>query len=175
MSSSAKSHRNHFGEQRVLMKNSTPGEAAGSASRGNARGRITAATILLTALLAWDLGIVARGAQEDESSARTPMLSKKTMGGTRRAFSGKIETLDLKRKVLTVSTVEGGATEIFPVKKGISVSGARGKKLKIEELAPGTNVIVYYDYRDGRRTISEIMVLAVSPSQDEKKKSPPPS
>jgi hypothetical protein len=71
--------------------------------------------------------------------------------------------------------VEGGATEIFPVRKGISVSGAKGRKLKIRELSPGTNIIVYYEYRDGRRTVNEIMVLAVRPPKDEKKKSPPPS
>ena len=134
-----------------------------------------AAPFLLAALLICGPSITAQGPQQEEPMGRIPVPSKKTMGGAHRAFSGKVETLDLKRKVLIVGTVEGGATEIFPIKKGISVSGAKGKKLKIEELSPGTNVIVYYDFRDGRRTVNEIMVLAVEPLKEEKKDSPPSS
>ena len=130
---------------------------------------------LLSALLICGMTSAAQGPQQDDPMSRISLPTKKTMGGAHRAFSGKVETLDLKRKVLIVGTVEGGATEIFPIKKGISVSGAKGKKLKIEELSAGTNVIVYYDFRDGRRTVNEIMVLAVNPPKEEKKDSPPPS
>ncbi len=145
------------------------------AGPGNARRAFGAAPFLLAALLICGPSIKAQGPQQDEPMGRIPVPTKKTMGGARRAFSGKIETLDLKRKVLIVGTVEGGGTEIFPIKKGISVSGAKGKKLKIEELSPGTNIIVYYDFRDGRRTVNEIMVLAIKPPKEEKKDSPPSS
>lgn len=171
MTTSAKTYRILPDEHRTRVAGKT---ASAQATLDTRRAR-RAGTILLALFLACGLCAGLMGAQEDESTARGPLLSKKTMGGSRRAFSGKIETLDLKRKILTVSTVEGAATEIFPVKKGTSVSGAKGKKLKLADLLPGTNVIVYYDYRDGRRTVNEIMVLAVSPSKDEKKKSPPPS
>ncbi len=171
MTTSANTHRISPHETRTPIARET---ASAQATLDTRRAR-RAGMILLALFLACGLCPGLMGAQEDESSARGPLLSKKTMGGTRRAFSGKIETLDLKRKVLIVGTVEGGALEIFPIKKGVSVSGAKGKKLKLEELSPGTNVIVYYDFRDGRRSVNEIMVLAVSPSKDEKKKSPPPS
>jgi hypothetical protein len=134
-----------------------------------------AAPLLLAVLLICAPILAAQGPQEDEPMGRIPLPTKKTLTGAHRAFSGKVETLDLKRKILIVGTVEGSATEIFPIKKGTSVSGAKGKKLKLEELAPGTNIIVYYDYRDGRRSVNEITVLAVNPPQEEKKESPPPS
>jgi hypothetical protein len=137
---------------------------------------IRAAPFLLAVLLICATTLAAQGPQEDEPMGRIPLPTKKTLTGVHRAFSGKVETLDMKRKVLIVATVEGGGSEIFPIKKGVSVSGARGKKLKLEELEPGTNIIVYYDYRDGRRSINEITVLAVDPSKKEaKKESPPPS
>jgi hypothetical protein len=139
------------------------------------RASFRAAPFLLAALLISGTLIAAQGPDQDESMGRIPMPTKKTMTGTHRAFSGKVETLDLKRKVLIVATVEGGGSEIFPIKKGISVSGARGKKMKLQELSPGTNIIVYYDYRDGKRLVNEIMVLAVSPAKKEAKKESPPS
>ncbi len=149
----------------------TPGAAPRAA-----RMHLLAAPFLLAALLISSAPVAAQGPQQEETEGRIPLPTKKTMGGAHRAFSGKIESLDLKQKVLIVGTVEGGATEIFPIKKGVAVSGAKGKKMKLEELAPGTNVIVYYDYRDGRRSVNEIMVLAVGPpGKEEKKDSPPPS
>lgn len=176
MSTSAKAIRIFLAQPKTQAGGLIRGNPPSSGDGSNHRSAWRSGLLLLAALLAAAISAAAWGAQIEEESARSPVLTKKTMGGTRRAFSGKVEMLDLKRKVLTVGTVEGGATEIFPLKKGIQVSGAKGKKLRLEELSPGTNIIVYYDYRDGRRTINEIMVLAVSPSKDqEKKKSLPPS
>jgi hypothetical protein len=86
-----------------------------------------------------------------------------------------VQSLDLKRGLLKVNTVEGGVTEIFPVKKGTSISMADGGKIKLRELAPGTSVIVYYEQKEDRRTVSGIVVLAASESERKKKKSLPPS
>ena len=139
------------------------------------RGILRRVPLLLAFLMICAMTLAAQGPQDDEQTGRIPLPTKKTLTGAHRAFSGKVESLDLKRKILIVGTVEGAATEIFPIKKGTSVSGAKGTKLKIEELTPGTNVIVYYDYRDGRRSVNEITVLAVNPPKEEKKESPPPS
>ncbi len=111
------------------------------------------------------------------------MLGKISGGTSHQAFNGKVENLDMKRNLLRVNTVEGSATEFFPIKKNVPVSKANGEKIKIQDLAPGTNIIVYYDQKEDRRTVSEIIVLASAEeakgkegkSEKEKKKSPPPS
>jgi hypothetical protein len=46
------------------------------------------------------------------------------------------------------------------------VETAGGEKLKVKELSPGTNVIVYYEVKNDRRSVSEIVVLG--PGGDEK-------
>lgn len=112
---------------------------------------------------------------QDERRTRVPVLGKIAGGATRQAFSGRVQSVDLKRNLLKVDTVEGGATEIFPVKKSVPVSMADGKKIKLKELTPSTNVIVYYEQKEDRRTVTEIVVLAASGGEEKKQKSPPPS
>lgn len=121
----------------------------------------------------------ARG--QDERRTKVPVIGKIAGGSTRQAFSGKVQSLDLKRKLLMVQTVEGGATEFFPVKKDVPVETARGERLKVKELLPGTNVIVYYEVKEDRRSVSEIMVLGSGGGEEkeirskEKTKPAPPS
>jgi len=103
---------------------------------------------------------------QDERRSKVPVIGKIAGGSTRQAFSGKVQSLDLKRRLLTVGTVEGSATEFFPVKKDVPVETAGGEKLKVKELSPGTNVIVYYEVKNDRRSVSEIVVLG--PGGDEK-------
>lgn len=112
---------------------------------------------------------------QDERRTRVPALGKIAGGPSRQAFSGKVQSVDLKRNLLKVDTVEGGVTEIFPVKKNTPVSMAGGGKIKVNELAPGTSVIIYYEQGRDRRSVTEIVVLAASAGEDRKKKSPPPS
>ena len=107
-----------------------------------------------------------------ERKPKVPLLDKITTGTTRRAFSGRVQSVDLERKVLNVNTGEGGNTEIFPIKKGVSVRRANGEKLKLAELAPGTNVLIYYEHKHERRTVKEILVLAAG-AVEEKMKPPP--
>jgi hypothetical protein len=111
---------------------------------------------------------------QDERRTRVPVLGKIAGGTSHQAFSGKVQSVDLKRKLLKVDTVEGNVTEFFPIKKNVPVATASGAKMKVQDLAPGTTVIVYYDQKADRRTVSEIVVLATS-GGDVKKKSPPPS
>jgi hypothetical protein len=124
--------------------------------------------------LATITGMISAHAQ-DERRTRVPVLGKIAGGPSRQAFSGKVQSVDLKRNLLKVDTVEGGVTEIFPVKKGTPVSMADGGKIKLKDLAPGTSVIVYYEQGKDRRSVTEIVVLAASAGEDKKKKSPPPS
>lgn len=137
------------------------------------RSSASAASILAFAL-AVVCGLGVARAQEERSS-KVPVLGKVAGGATQQAFSGKVQSLDLKRKLLNVNTVEGGGTEIFPIKKGVQVSTAGGEKLKLAQLTPGTDIIVYYEQKNARRTVKEIVVLAASPAEAKKKKTPPPS
>lgn len=120
----------------------------------------------------------ARG--QDERRTKVPVIGKIAGGSSRQAFSGKVQSVDLKRNLLMIETVEGRATEFFPIKKNVPVETASGERLKVKELAPGTNVIVYYEVKEDRRSVSEIMVLGPGGEEKatdakDKKKSAPPS
>ena len=84
-------------------------------------------------------------------------------GPSRQAFTGVVNSLDLKNDVLNVDGVSGSGTEIFPLKKKkVHVVTADGDKVKLEKLKPGTNVLVYYEQSGDRKTITDIVVLTAS-------------
>jgi hypothetical protein len=109
---------------------------------------------------------------QEERKPKIPGLDKLTSGVEHQAFSGKVQSLDLRHSILNVNTVQGGDTEIFPVKKGVHVESASGGKLRLSELLPGTNVIIYYEQKGDQRSVKDIVVLRSAPGK-EKKSSPP--
>ena len=123
-------------------------------------------------VLASVLVVLSQGMAQ-ERKTKLPGLDKITGGPSQQAFSGIVQSLDMKRKILNVNTVQGGVTEIFPIRKGVPVMTARGDKLKLTALVPGTNVIIYYEQKGDRRTMKQIVVLAAAPSDE--KKLPPSS
>lgn len=123
-------------------------------------------------ILAVVFGFSAAHAQ-DQRKRKIPVVDKLTSGSYRQAFSGKLDTMDLKHHVLEVDALEGKGMEIFPVNKGISVSTAGGEKLKLNDLKPGNNVLIYYEQKGDRRTVKEIVVLAAGAEEKNKKHSPP--
>src|SRR5262245_20283371 len=62
-------------------------------------------------------GAIALRAQDEQRRTKVPLIGKVTGGSNRQAFSGKVQKVDIKRKLLVVDTVEGSSTEYFPVKK----------------------------------------------------------
>jgi hypothetical protein len=128
--------------------------------------------VILLTFVALACASLARG--QDERRTRVPVLGKISGGPSRQAFSGKVQSLDLKRMILRVDTVEGGATEIFPVKKGLPVALADGTKMKLDELAVGATVLIYYEQKTDRRSVTEIVVLKGAADKHDKK-APPPS
>ncbi len=127
-------------------------------------------------ILAFALAMIAPrvpGRAQEERKRKVPMVDKITSGTNRQAFCGRVQSLDLERKLLNVNTVQGGNTEVFPVSKGVRVATADGEKIKVAALEPGTNVIIYYEQKGDRRTVKQIVVLA--PGLVQQKKSPPPS
>jgi hypothetical protein len=144
--------------------------------------RWPALAIALLVLTFLGLAVARPARAQDERRSKVPVIGKIAGGSSRQAFSGKVQSVDLKRKLLTVGTVEGSSTEFFPVKKNVAVATAAGEKLKVQELLPGTNIIVYYEVKDDRRSVSEIMVLgpggeekATDAKDKDTKKPAPPS
>ena len=92
---------------------------------------------------------------------RVPGLDKITSGGpTHQQFSGIVRSVDLGSEVLNVDTAKGNATEIFPIKKKVHVVTADGDKLKLTKLKPGASVLIYYEQKGDRKTVTQIVVLA---------------
>src|ERR1051325_6644934 len=112
---------------------------------------------------------------QDEHKRKVPGLEKISPGYSHQAFSGRILSLDIQRSLLNVNAVRGNGTEIFPLKKSVRVEKANGDRLRLEELQPGTNVIVYYDQRGEHRSVKDIVVLQAAPAKDKDNKSTPPS
>jgi hypothetical protein len=83
----------------------------------------------------------------------------KIRGSTQQAFSGVVQSLDTKLKILNVTTRHGEDTEIFPVRKGTHVETLSGKKLQLKSLVPGTDVLIYYSESGGERSVREVIVL----------------
>lgn len=113
-------------------------------------------------LLIAGLALSAVGAarpQDEHRRTKVPLIGKVGGGSNRQAFSGKVQSVDTKRKLLLVDTVEGAHTEYFPVKGNFEVTTAGGKKIRVSDLQPGTNVIVYYVVKNDRRSVTDILVL----------------
>lgn len=141
-------------------------------SRGVERrtGRWRSFTLLLGVALAAILGPAPAQGQE---KTKIPVIDKLSSGSNRQAFSGTVQSLDLNRKLLNLNTVQGGNTEIFPVKKDVRVTMAGGEKIKLTSLAPGMTVIIYYEQKGDRRKVNDIVVLKSAPTEE--KKTTPPS
>jgi hypothetical protein len=104
-----------------------------------------------------------------ESKPKVPGLDKIITTNEHLAFSGTIKSVDEKHSILSVNSVEGADTEIFPIKHTTHVLTADGFRKKLEDLSPGTQVIVYYDQHADHRSVTSIQMLA----SKYKKKAPP--
>lgn len=94
-----------------------------------------------------------------QHKSKVPILGKLTSGPQQQAYSGTVQSLDLKQKVISVNSRQGRDTEIFPVKKDVRVETINGKKMNLKTLTPGTSVLIYYDQKRGERTVKYIIVL----------------
>ena len=128
----------------------------------------------ITAVVACFLAFVpATSLRAQQHKSKVPILGKLTSSPHQQAYSGTVQSLDLKQKVLSVNSRQGRDTEIFPVKKDVHVETINGKKLKLKTLTPGTKVLIYYDQKRGERTIKYIIVLDAGKESGETQ--PPPA
>jgi hypothetical protein len=112
---------------------------------------------------------------QDSHRAKVPGLDKISPSYSHQAFTGRVLSVDIRRSLLNVNAVRGNGTEIFPIKKSVRVERANGDRLKLEELQPGTDVIVYYDQRGEQRNVKDIVVLQSAGGKDKDSKAAPPS
>jgi 3-dehydroquinate synthase class II len=132
------------------------------------RARFLFLLFLALALLGWPL---CSGLRAQEEHKKVPVIDKITSGAaSQQQIVGVIKSVDFESEVLNVDSINGKSTEIFPLKKKVHVVTADGDKLKLTTLKPGTKVLVYYDQKGDRRTITRIEVLAAG---EPKKKAPP--
>ncbi len=112
--------------------------------------------------------MIAGAAQAQEEKPKVPGLDKIIAANEHLMFTGKVKALDEEHYTLSVSSVEGSDTEIFPIKRGMRVYTSDGFRKKLEVLQPGVQIIVYYDQRADHRTITHIDLY----TSETKKKEP---
>ncbi len=113
-------------------------------------------------------GFLGTARAQEEEKPKVPGLDKIIAANQHLMFTGKIKSIDLDHNTLIVGSVEGSDTEIFPVKHNTKVLTSDGYRKKIDALSPGTQVIVYYDQRSDRRTVTRIDLY----TSETKKKEP---
>jgi hypothetical protein len=94
-----------------------------------------------------------------QHKSKIPIVGKITAGSNRQAYSGTIQSVDLKQKVLSVNSRQGRDTVIFPLRKDIHVEAVNGKKMKLKALTRGMSVLIYYEEKGGGRLVKSIIVL----------------
>jgi hypothetical protein len=124
---------------------------------------------LVFAGVAWAILLVACTAfAQQEEKPKLPGLDKIIAANEHLAFTGTVKSVDEKHNILSVDSVEGSDIEIFPIKHSTHVETADGFRKKLDVLAPGTRIIVYYDQRSDHRTVTRIELFA----SESKKKEP---
>ena len=111
---------------------------------------------------------------QDEHKRKLPVIDKITTTNGQEAFSGAIQSLDLKTSLLLVHSTRDNTDEYFPVKKNVHVATADGQRVPLDKLRPGVSVLVYYEEKGDRRAVKEIVVLG-GPAATPKEKAAPPS
>jgi hypothetical protein len=108
------------------------------------------------ALLTFAIAMLVGTASAQDEKPKVPGLDKIIAANEHLMFTGKVKLLDAEHNTLTVSSVEGADTEIFPIKHSTHVLTSDGFRKKLDVLAPGTQIIVYYDQRADHRTVTHI-------------------
>ena len=107
-----------------------------------------------------------------EQKSKLPIVGKLSSGNRQQAYSGKIQSLDVKEKILNVDSLHGQDTEIFPFKKNVRIESVNGNKMSLAELTPGASVLIYFNQKSGERKISHIVVLSTGKKQAKGKPAP---
>jgi hypothetical protein len=93
-----------------------------------------------------------------QHKSKVPLLGK-LASPNQEAYTGTVQSLNIKENILSVNSRQGRDTEIFPLKKDVRVEAVDGKRMQIENLTPGTSVLIYFHQKRGERTVKNIIVL----------------
>lgn len=110
--------------------------------------------------------------QAQSHKSKVPIVGKLTSTNRRQAYTGKIQSLDLKQKILNVNSLHGRESEIFPFKKNVRIESLNGDRMNLKALKPGTTVLIYFNQKSGERTIRNIVVLSSAKEQAKGKAAP---
>lgn len=142
---------------------------AAARKRGRFWAAITAVACLALILLQ---AAPLRAQQPPQNQGKIPVVGKSTPSLGRQAFSGTVQSLDMKQKVLSVNARQTQDAEFFPIKKNVRVEALNGKRLGLKALKPGTSVLIYFEQKHGQRRVNNIIVLR---SGKKKSQHPPAS
>jgi hypothetical protein len=115
----------------------------------------------------------ARAQQPDDHKRKVPIVDKITSTNGQEAFSGSIQSVDLKTSLLQVHSTADNTDEYFPLKKTVHVANAGGDRVTLDSLKPGVSVLVYYEQKGDHRAIKEIVVLGNAAETPKAKPAPP--
>jgi hypothetical protein len=107
-----------------------------------------------------------------DHKSKVPIVGKLSSGNRQSAYSGKVQSVDMKQRILNVNALEGPNTEIFPFKKNVRIENLNGGRMNLSALTPGTAVLIYFDQKSGERTIKNIVVLSSGKEQAKGKPAP---
>jgi hypothetical protein len=107
-----------------------------------------------------------------DHKSKVPIVGKLSTSNRQAAYSGKIQSLDMKQGILNVNPIEGRNTEIFPFKKNVRIENLNGGRMDMSALTPGTAVLIYFNQKSGERTIKNIVVLSSGKEQAKGKPAP---
>ena len=124
------------------------------------------------AVLAVCVFVFCQAAPLRAQKSKVPIVGKLTSGNHKQAYSGKIQSLDLKQKILNVNSLHGRTTEIFPIKKNMHIESVNGNRLGMKALKPGATVLIYFDQKSGERTVKNIVVLSSGKDPAKGKRAP---
>lgn len=143
-------------------------------SEGLPPGRAAGGALAFLLLLAAGAFIFCRALplHAQDQSPKIPIISKLKSGNHQQAFTGTIQSLDLKQKILNVDSLHGHDTAIFPFKKNVRIENLNGSRMNVAKLAPGMSVLIYFDQKSGERRIKNIIVLSSGKKQAKGKPAP---
>lgn len=104
--------------------------------------------------------------------SKVPIVGKLSSGSQQQAYSGKIESLNLKEKILNVTSRHGRQSEIFRVKKKVRIENLAGSRMDLAELTPGMTVLIYFAQKSGDLQVKNIVVLSSGKSHRKGKPAP---
>lgn len=107
-----------------------------------------------------------------DQKSKIPLVGKLATGNRKQAYSGTVQSLDMKQRGLNVSALHSRRTEIFPFKKNVRIESLNGNRMDLKALTPGTAVLIYFNQKSGERTVKNIIVLSSGKQQAKDKTEP---